>query len=107
MHQCEEDDCVEGASSCPHPPKCIICNSSYNSSYEGCLLRPGYSKAKNSIVRPSNSEAAQIRGQQKALRGRLIWDNRLQAETATQTGANTNLATPTSSSKTVQRLVSN
>lgn len=106
-HRCEEGDCVEGASNCPHPPKCIVCNGPHNASYEGCPLRHGYSKAKNSIVRPSNNEAAQIRGQQKALRSRLIRDNQLQAETATQAGANTNLATPTSSSETVQPPVSN
>lgn len=90
-HQCEENDCVEGASNCPHPPKCIVCNDPSN---KGCPLRPGYSKAKNSIARPSNNEVAQIRGQQKALQSCLIRDNWLQAETATQTGNNTNLAIP-------------
>lgn len=105
-HKCEEGDCIEGAPNCPHAPKCIVCNGPHNASYERCPLRPGYSKAKNSIVRLSNNEAAQIRGQQKALRSRLIRDNQLQAETATQTGAGINSATPASSPDTVQSPVS-
>ena len=57
-HRCEEGDCVEEASNYPHSPKCIVCNGPHNASYEGCPLRPGYSKAKNNIVRPSNNKAA-------------------------------------------------
>lgn len=77
MHRCEKGDCVEEASNCPYPPKCIVYNGPHNASYERCPLRPGYSKAKNSIVRPSNNEAVQIRGQQKALQSCFIWDNQL------------------------------
>lgn len=56
--------------------------------YEDCPLKPVYSKAKGTIIRPSGAEVSQIRGQQKVLRTRLIRDNRLHAEVASQSPHN-------------------
>ena len=84
VHKCEEDDCKDGNLPCPHPPKCIICSGSHQTSYEKYPLYPAYSKAKGSIQKVSGSEALRIRSQQKLLRDRLTRDNRMQYKLAAQ-----------------------
>lgn len=62
MHQYEKNDCRKRTSNYSHPSKWIVCNSFCNANYKKCLLRPGYSKVKNSMVRSSKNKATQICG---------------------------------------------
>ncbi len=66
-----QDECQ----SCPHAPKCIVCNGLHTVDYISCPLKPRYSKAKGALIEASATEVAQIRDQQKVLRNRLIRDN--------------------------------
>ncbi len=74
-HHCQEEKCKDESQSCPHPPKCIVCNGPHNADYTDCPLKTSYSKAKSVLIKATEAEVAQIRGQQKDLRNCLIRDN--------------------------------
>lgn len=92
-HHCQKEECPDESQSCPHPPKCIVCNGPHSADYTDCPLKPSYSKAKGALIKATAAEAAQIRGQQKVLRNRLVRDNRFQAELAKQTQVRTSSST--------------
>ena len=101
-HQCQKEECQDESQSCPHPPKCILCNGLHNADYTDCPLKSSYSKAKGTLIKATAAEVASIRGQQKVLRNRLIRDNLFQAELARQTQARTSSCTTLNSSSSNQ-----
>ncbi len=101
-HYCQEEECQDESQICPHLPKCIVCNGPHNADYTDCPLKPSYFKAKSALIKATEVEAAQISGQQKVLRNRLIRDNQFQAELARQTQATTSSCTESNSSSSYQ-----
>ena len=75
-HHYQEEECQDESQSCPHPPKCIVCNDPHNTDYTDCPLKSSYFKAKDALIKATAAKATQIRGQQKVLKNRLIRDNR-------------------------------
>ena len=101
-HHCQEEECQDESQSCPHSPKCIVCNSPHNADYTDYSLKQSYSKAKGALIKATSAEVAQINGQQKVLRNRLIPDNQFQAELARQTQATISICTQSNSSSSNQ-----
>lgn len=93
-HTCLEEECGNGATFCPHPPKCIVCAGPHLADYDKCTLRPVYSKTKGGIKKPTKAEVVQVRSQQKVLRTRIARDNQLQHEIEVKNSSNP--APPTS-----------
>lgn len=93
-HSCLEKECGNGATFCPHPPRCIICAGPHLANNEKCSLRPSYSKTKNRTRKPTKTGVLQVHSQQAILCSRMTQDNRLQHDIEVQN--NNNLFPPTS-----------
>lgn len=61
-HVCMKEKCKDGATVCPHPPKCIICNGPHEADFNHCPLKPLYSKLKGATKSISGPNVSQIRG---------------------------------------------